>query len=169
MTAPAAKLPTPMPMTEATKQKDEGGYTLIEVIVTLALLSVMMLGVVGVGSAMHHRIEERKYQAECTQLLDLIFDCRNRAMMSSRETWVTFYSDRITVTAYNVETGRNESRRTVFEVLRLKGNYYNKRLVFNERGNITTPGGDLDLFLRETNRDRLVIQLYSGRIYIEGR
>ncbi len=140
----------------------------MEVVVTLALMSVITLGVLGVGTAMHRHIEERQYRAECHRLLDLIFDCRNRAMTGSREAWVTFYDDRVTVTAYNVETGRNESERLIFDVLRLKGPYYNKRLIFNERGNITTQGGSLDLFLRDTYRDKLVIQLYSGRIYIEG-
>jgi|LSQX01.3.fsa_nt_gb prepilin-type N-terminal cleavage/methylation domain-containing protein len=156
-------------MKRAINPKGDSGYTLIEIIVTLGLLSVIMFGVVGVGSAMHHHIEERKYRAECNQLLDLIFDCRNRAMMSSREAWITFHGDRVMVTTYHLPADRNESQRTVFEVLRLKGDYYNKRLIFNERGNIASRGGDLDLFLRETYRDRLVIQLYSGRIYIEGR
>lgn len=147
------------------------GHTLIELIITLAVMGVVLSMTAGLGYAVLEGNSKRAAEAEYEHILEEILKSRNTAMMSGETygTTVGFYKDYILFREFDpVKPEKAVSRQLPLKQCRMTNNFTQNELSFSGSG-VVNKGGTLT-FSRNNRADKyLVVQPVTGRIYLSDK
>jgi prepilin-type N-terminal cleavage/methylation domain-containing protein len=147
--------------------------TLAEMLVVLALISLLSSGAAVVGTAGVRMANRQSFDAECEALRDTLNDTRDRALMesASRDAVVDVYSDMAVVKIWDDRNEKYQSQRIVFEKLAAsaaKGAQdpnYHYQVRFSSQGTINR-GQTIRLNGPGQLKKSLVLQPVTGRIWL---
>lgn len=141
------------------------GYTLVEMILALTLTGLLLTSGIGVSIGVYDKIETRRYNAECEELLNEILAVRNAGMMENGlYSGCKFYQDSVVFYHYDAFNKR-QSRRLNFETFTIKEVSGVLEIRFDVTGTISR-STTLTLISEHGQNRRLVFQVAGGRIYL---
>lgn len=148
--------------------RSQQGYTLIEVIIAIAITGIITAGTVGLGNAIISGNDNRQFENECEKVLAEVLLARNDSMMqgdSSHYISITFTRSYIDIKRYYEERGKYLTKRIPLEHCTLAGSLYNKELRFLEVGTVSQ-GGNIAFLKNGKPEKYLIVQIGNGRVYL---
>lgn len=141
------------------------GYTLLELLVTLSILSLLTVTLVGTGFNGHTAFSDTAYEAECEKILYALLQYQNEAIMDGYRRQVRFLDDNMRV----VWTKNGLSRVETIDVktLRFTGSYSGATTLNLYGHGTVSQGGTVNLTSLTGRVKRIVVQVGNGRIYLD--
>lgn len=141
------------------------GYTLMELLVSLAVLSLLTAALYGNGFASRSSFNQDAYEAECDRILYALLQYQNEAIMDGYQRQVRFLSTGMQV----IWTKNGVSHRDFIavETLTFTGDYTGAAVLrLYEHGTVSQGG---TVYLNGTNGvvRKIVVQVGNGRIYLD--
>lgn len=148
--------------------KSRWGYTLPEVIITLAIIGLVTAGSVGLGFGALKGLENRQYEAECDKVLQGILGNREDAMMAGTTNGTYFTLEEKAVRYYKLVNNRFEFEKLELKYTTLKWSLAGKpanKVTFSSVGVIAN-AGTIDLISVTGRKKHIIMQPVTGRIYL---
>lgn len=140
--------------------RNRKGFTLIELIVTLSIFSLLVgsLSYLFIG-----KVGRKGYDAECEEILNIILESQNEAIMDGVRRQLRFFENEMYVSYTKDKV--NYRRLVLVKTFKFTGTYIGgTALNLSPKGTISKAGTmNLNGFYGESRQ--IVFQLGSGRIY----
>lgn len=145
--------------------RENAGHTLMELVVTLAVIGLLLTTGIAFGLDVYDRIESRKYNEECENLLAEILSVRNAGMMAnSLPSGCKLYRSSVLLYYYQAN-GKRVNRSFTFESFTIKEVSGVLEIRFDVTGTISR-STTLTLVGKNGKLRQLVFQVATGRIYL---
>lgn len=156
------------PCCKANRKKYCAGFTLTELLITLAIIAIVSAGAVAVGAAILNHNERSAFESECQLLCDTLLSAQENAVtlkstVTCRMLATTDGRSVLKVTAY--EHNKAVTQSLTFDHLKF-GNADDGKIEFTSNGT-TKKGMTIPLIPKSGDLKYLVVQLVSGRIYLK--
>ena len=141
------------------------GYTLLELVVTLSILSFLTVSMVSFGFGEKEKIAENAFNAECEKILYTLLQYENEAIMDGCPRKIRFLDQGM----YVSWTKDSINHQTMIPVttLRFSGAYTGmSSLKFHGSGTVST-GGTVKLTSPSGSVRKIIVQPGNGRIYLD--
>lgn len=148
-------------------ENKEQGFTLIEIIVVLAIMGILV-SVVGVGIPGYQDfVDKQNLKGETQRLYYSILQARNNAIMEGADRKIRIIDDSNKIFIENVATNKT-SKIELSKGVKIEHTKYRANTLLKLYADgIMAPGGTIILKSPRGKYMTIVIQLVSGRIYIE--
>jgi len=143
----------------------QNGYTLLELVVTLAILSFLTVSMVSFGFGEKEKISENAFNAECEKVLYTLLQYQNEAIMDGCPRKIRFLDKGM----YVSWTKDSINHQTVIPVatFRFSGAYTGmSSLKLHGSGTVST-GGTVKLTSSSGSVRKIIVQPGNGRIYLD--
>ncbi len=145
--------------------EDNKGYTLMELLISLAILSLLTVAMVSTGFSNNERISEAAYQAECEKILYALLQYQNEAIMDGHRRQVRFLEGRMQVSW--TKAGVNYKAYVPVENLTFTGSYTGATALNLYQHGTVSQGGTVNLISFNGKINRIIVQVGNGRIYLD--
>lgn len=145
--------------------KDEKGFTLVEMIITVLILGMVLSMVSLNGKGLHSFIDNQNLKIQCREVHQALLNARNDSVMDGKARLVYIYDDEIII--YTIGA-LNETQTIQFkDSIRITSNtYFRKYLSFQPTGTVNM-GGHFVFENKQGKERTVVVQIGTGRIYIK--
>lgn len=144
--------------------KFKKGYTLLELIICLSILSLMTASMLTVGFGGSENISEAAYHAECDKTLYTLLQYQNEAMMDGYRRQIRFLEH-----GMQISWTKDKVNHKVYipvETLSFSGSYTGATaLNLYEHGTVSM-GGTVNLTSSTGTVKKIIVQVGNGRIYL---
>lgn len=145
--------------------KAVGGYTLLELLISLAILSLLTVTLLSTGFAGRDAFSETAYEAECEKILYALLQYQNEAIMDGWKRRVHFYDHGMQV-IWTID-GVVHRDYVAVETLTFDGSYTGAiDLILHEHGTVAQ-AGTVKLISKNGVVRKLIVQVGNGRIYLD--
>ena len=145
--------------------QDKNGYTLLELLVSLSILSLLTVTLFSTGFASKDLFSDAAYEAECEKILYALLQYQNEAIMDGYQRQVRFGDAGVQVIW--TKDGVNHRDYIPVETLTFTGDYTGATaLRFYECGTVSQ-GGTVYLTSHNGVVRKIVVQVGNGRIYLD--
>lgn len=137
----------------------------MELLISLAILSLLTVAMVSTGFSNSERISQTAYQAECEKILYALLQYQNEAIMDGYRRQVRFLDRQMQVSW--TKAGLNYKVYVPVETLTFTGSYTGSAaLNLYEHGTVSQ-GGTVNLIGSNGEVKRIIVQVGNGRIYLD--
>lgn len=145
--------------------RGNAGYTLMELLVSLAVLSLLTVFLYGTGFASRSSFNQNAYDAECDRILYALLQYQNEAIMDGYQRQVRFLSSGMQV----IWTKNGVSHRDFIavETLTFTGDYTGAAVLRLYEHGTVSQGGTVYLTGANGVVRKIVVQVGNGRIYLD--
>ena len=140
------------------------GYTLLELVVTLSVLSLLTVTMAGLGLGGHEQLSENAFAAECEKILYTLLQYQNEAIMDGCPRKIRFLDKRLYVTW--TKDGISHQELIPVETLCFSGDYRESPLTLKGSGTVSA-GGTVNLTGPGGIVRKIIVQPGNGRIYLD--
>lgn len=140
------------------------GYTLLELVVTLSVLSLLTVTIAGLGLGGHEQLSENAFAAECEKILYTLLQYQNEAIMDGCPRKIRFLDKRLYVTW--TKDGIPHQELIPVETLCFSGAYRESPLTLKGSGTVSA-GGTVNLTGPGGIVRKIIVQPGNGRIYLD--
>ena len=147
----------------------EDGFTMPEAVVTILIIGIITTACIGISSQIFRQMDNAFYNSECENILTIVYQSRDNALMSGHQRWIMFSEDSLT---YQDPIGDDFSRSKClrFSYTNVKSDmpeadFIGKKIYFSVMGTAET-GATFKLSSRSGRYRYLIIQPVTGRIYL---
>ena len=140
------------------------GYTLLELVVTLSVLSLLTVTMAGLGLGGHEQLSENAFAAECEKILYTLLQYQNEAIMDGCPRKIRFLDKRLYVTW--TKDGISHQELIPVETLYFSGDYRESSLTLKGSGTVSA-GGTVNLTGPGGIVRKIIVQPGNGRIYLD--
>lgn len=141
------------------------GYTLMELLVSLSILSLLTVALLSAGFGNRDAFSEVAFEAECESILYALLQYQNESIMDGHRRQVRFRDDEMQVIW--TKDGVNYRSYIAVENLTFSGDYGGSTaLNLYEHGTVAQAG---TVYLTSSNGvvRKIVVQVGNGRIYLD--
>lgn len=151
--------------TENKTTRFKSGYTLLELVVTLSVLSLLTVSMVSIGFGEKEKITENAFNAECEKILYALLQYQNEAIMDGCPRKIRFQDKGMYVNW--TKDSINHQLLIPVETLRFTGAYTEmSSLRLYGSGTVST-GGTVKLTSSSGVVRKIIVQPGNGRIYLD--
>ncbi|WP_195268160.1 type II secretion system protein [Eubacterium sp. 1001713B170207_170306_E7] len=151
--------------------EDQGGHTLIELIITLSILGFALAVTAGLGYSVTEGNARRAAEAEYEQVLDAVLKSRDAAMMSGDNygTKAKLYGNRVDIVEFDPGSRSMVVTASVqLRQCRITWNLSQNEIIFSGAG-VVNRGGTITFYRNDRPEKYLIIQPVTGRIYLSDK
>lgn len=142
------------------------GFTLVELMVVLALVALLLTAGLSLGTGVYDRIDSMQFDAECEHFLEEILATRNKGLMTFSEPSVCrIYQDHALFSYYDSK-GEQHKTRMDFETFSVLGLSSAFEILFYPSGTVSR-SRTFQLKSKKGRIKLLVFQLGTGQIHLE--
>lgn len=142
----------------------EAGYTLLELLVSLSILSLLTVTLLSTGFSDRDAFSETAYEAECEKILYTLLQYQNEAIMDGYKRKVRFQDTGMQV-IWTID-GVTHRDYIPVETLTFNGNYTGEvDLVLHAHGTVSR-AGTINLNGHNGVVRKIIVQVGNGRIYL---
>lgn len=140
------------------------GYTLLELIVCLSILSLMTVSMLTVGFGGSENGSEAAYHAECDKILYTLLQYQNEAMMDGYRRQIRFLEH-----GMQISWTKDKVNHKVYipvETLSFSGSYTGATALYLYQHGTVSMGGTVNLTSSTGTVKKIIVQIGNGRIYL---
>ena len=141
------------------------GFTLVELMVTLSILSLLTVSVAAIGLDNSQKVTQTAFNAECETILYTLLEHKNEAIMDGHRRQVRFFENGILVNWTNEEGFQSEP--VSLKTCSLSTSYVQTNPLQLKSVGTVSMGGTVTLTSHTGSVRIITIQLASGRIYLD--
>ncbi|HEY5557049.1 type II secretion system protein [Acetobacterium sp.] len=141
------------------------GFTLVELMVTLAILSLLTVSVAAIGLGNSQKVSQAAFNAECETILYTLLEHKNEAMMDGHRRQVRFFENGMIVNWTNEEGFQADP--ISLKTCSLATSYVQTNPLQLKSVGTVSMGGTVKLTSHAGAVRIITIQLASGRIYLD--
>ncbi|MGV8907172.1 MAG: prepilin-type N-terminal cleavage/methylation domain-containing protein [Acetobacterium sp.] len=143
----------------------QSGFTLVELMVTLAILSLLTASVFTIGFSNPQKITEASFNAECENVLYTLLQYKDEALMDGNRRQVRFFEKSILINWTNDHVNHQVS--IPLKTCKLSTSYLQTNPLQLKGVGTVSMGGTVT-FTSDTGTKRIItFQVGNGRIYLD--
>ncbi len=141
------------------------GFSLVELLVSLAVLSLMTLALFNTGFSNHETLSQTAYEKECEKIFYALLQYQNEAIMDGYRRQLRFLGDKVLIIW--TRDGVFHSEKINVKTMTFTGSYTGSApLTLHQHGTVSA-GGTLYLNGFNGQVKKIVVQPGNGRIYLD--
>ena len=141
------------------------GFTLVELMVTMSILSLLTVSVATLGLGNSQKVTQTAFNAECETILYTLLEHKNEAIMDGYRRQVRFFGDKMIVNWTNEEGFQSDQ--ISLKTCSLSTSYVQTNPLQLKSVGTVSMGGTVTLTSHTGSIRKITIQLASGRIYLD--
>jgi len=143
----------------------QSGFTLVELMVTLSILSLLTVSVLTIGFSNPQRITQAPFNAECETILDTLLQYKNEAIMDGYRRQVRFFENKILIIWTNENGPGSDS--IDLKTCKLSTSYVQINPLQLKGVGTVSMGGTVTLTSDTGTKRVITFQVGNGRIYLD--
>lgn len=145
--------------------KNNKAFTLLEVIVSVAILSIIVNITLIQTNNMFNFIEKQQLKTQCREILQCILTEKHQSLIDGSKKQIFFFSDRIYITT--IKNTSTTEKITLDKGISLYSNTYNGGCLELKSIGTVNKGGRVTFQCEGGYKMTIVVQPVTGRIYLE--
>lgn len=141
------------------------GFTLVELMITLSILSLLTVSVATIGLGNSQKVTQAAFNAECETILYTLLEHKNEAIMDGRRRQIRFFENGMLVNWTNEEGFQSDP--VSLKTCSLSTSYVQTNPLQLKSVGTVSMGGTVKLTSHTGSVRIITIQLASGRIYLD--
>lgn len=145
--------------------KGQRGFTLIELVVTLSILSLLTVSGVAVVLGNHQKVTQKAFDAECEKILYTVLQYQNEAIMDGYRRQIRFQDKSIQI--FWTKDKVNHQVAVPVDTLCFSGSYTGSTALNLYGHGTVSKGGTIILTSQTGALRKITVQVGNGRIYLD--
>ncbi|MBI4858277.1 MAG: prepilin-type N-terminal cleavage/methylation domain-containing protein [Acetobacterium woodii] len=146
--------------------RSKNGYTIMELLISLSILSLLTVAMLTTAFGSGDSIRKDAYESECQQILFVLLEYQNEAIMDGYRRQVRFLDGGVQVSWTKDRV--NHKVYIPVKTLTFSGDFTGAAVLNLYEHGTVSQGGTLYLTSLDGAVKKIVVQVGNGRIYLDG-